>query len=381
MWDEFHALLTFSHRSEDLRSMKITRSRVLVGGWVCLLMVVWLASGCGSRESPSEPGITFTKIPPAAQGGRERTDTIAGKVSIARAGQHIVVYARSGPWWVQPWPSSPLIDIQSNSTWSTSTHLGFEYAALLVEPGYQPAPTMDVLPAKGGAVAVVTSVKGSGPIELAPTKSLHFSGYDWVVRTIASDRGGLNNLYSGENAWVDDHGAMHLKITKKDGRWSCAEVKLNRSLGYGTYIATVRDVTKLDPAAVFSLTTFDDWAGEQHYREMDVEDARWGDAQSKTNAQFGIQPFYVPGNVYTFSTPAGALTHSLRWESGRATFKTVKGSALRPGAQTVAEHVFTSGVPSAGQETFQLLFYVVAGEKSPMQNENEVVVEKFEYLP
>jgi hypothetical protein len=71
----------------------------------------------------------------------------------------------------------------------------------------------------------------------------------------------------------------------------------------------------------------------------------------------------------------------LRWESGRATFKTVKGSALRPGAQTVAEHVFTSGVPSAGQETFQLLFYVVASEKSPMQNENEVVVEKFEYLP
>jgi hypothetical protein len=27
------------------------------------------------------------------------------------------------------------------------------------------------------------------------------------------------------------------------------------------------------------------------------------------------------------------------------------------------------------------LFYVVASDKSPLQNENEVVVEKFEYLP
>jgi hypothetical protein len=38
-------------------------------------------------------------------------------------------------------------------------------------------------------------------------------------------------------------------------------------------------------------------------------------------------------------------------------------------------------VPTSGQEKIQFLFYVVASEKSPLQNENEVVVEKFEYLP
>jgi hypothetical protein len=43
--------------------------------------------------------------------------------------------------------------------------------------------------------------------------------------------------------------------------------------------------------------------------------------------------------------------------------------------------VFTFGVPTPGQETFQLLFYVVASEKSPLKKENEVVIEKFEYLP
>jgi hypothetical protein len=346
-----------------------------------MVVVSSLLCGCRPRQEKIEPSIEFSKIPPAAQGGRERVDTISGRVTGARRDQQIVVYARSGPWWVQPWPDHPQLPIRSDSTWSTPTHLGFEYAALLVEPGYQPAPTMDVLPAVGGAVVAVISVKGSGATVLAPTKPLHFSGYDWQVRTIASDRGGLNNLYGGENAWVDDSGAMHLRITKKGGRWSCAEVVMSRSLGYGTYVVTVRDVSHLEPAVVFSTTTFDDWAGDLHYREMDVELSRWGDTSSKTNAQYGIQPFFVPGNEAPFVAPGGTLTHSFHWESGRASFKTVRGASLRPGAPVVAEHEFTAGVPPPGTETFQFLFYVVASDKSPLQNENEVVVEKFEYLP
>ena len=149
------------------------------------------------------------------QGGREKVDTISGRVTGARSGQQIVVYARSGPWWVQPWPTAPFIPIQSDSSWSTQTHMGFEYAALLVEPGYQPSPTMDVLPPQGGPIVAIAAVKGVGPIARAPTKPVHFSGYDWKVRTIASDRGGLNNLYDGDNVWTDDRGAMHLRIKKK----------------------------------------------------------------------------------------------------------------------------------------------------------------------
>jgi hypothetical protein len=346
-----------------------------------LCILCFLVCGCRAGQARREPSIKLSKIPPAAQGGRERVDTIAGRVVGARPGQHIVVYARSGPWWVQPWPEQALIPIRSDSTWSTSTHLGFEYAALLVDPGYNPPPTMDVAPAQGGAIVAVDIVKGVGTVALAPIKPLHFSGYDWKVRTIASDRGGLNNLYDGDNAWTDDGGAMHLRIKKRDSKWSCAEVVLTRSLGYGTYIAVVRDISRLEPAAVLSMTTFDDWAGEQHYREMDVEISQWGDAGNKKNAQYGIQPFYVPGNVAPFVAPSGTLTHSLHWESGRASFKTVRGSSMETAARVVSEHVFTSGIPSAGQETLQFLFYVIASDKNPLQKENEVVVEKFEYLP
>ena len=308
-------------------------------------------------------------------------DTISGRVVGARPGQQIVIYARSGPWWVQPWPDRPLIPVRADSTWSTETHLGFEYAALLVDHDYHPPPTIDVAPTQGGSVALVKIVKGLGEPQFAPTKPLHFSGYDWKVRTIESDRGGMNNLYSGDNAWVDSEGALHLRIAKQQDQWSCAEVVLDRSLGYGDYVVTVRGASKFEPAAVLSMTTFDDSGGDQYYREMDVEMGRWGNAVSKTNAQYGIQPFYIPGNVFAFNIPDGTLTHSMKWESGRVSFKTWRGVSISPSNSVVAEHEFTSGIPSPGQERLQLLFYVVPSERHPMQQGNEVVIERFQYFP
>ena len=346
-----------------------------------LILSCILLSGCHSRQGQQQSFIEFTKIPPAAQGGRERVDTIAGRANGFRPGQKIVIYAHSGPWWVQPWPDQALIPIRADSTWSTSTHLGFDYAALLVDPGFRPPPTLDVTPTQGGSVISLAIVKGSGTAQLAPTKPLKFSGYDWQVRTIASDRGGTNNLYDPENAWTDSSGALHLQIKKKSGRWSCAEVVLNRSLGYGTYAVTVQDASHLEPAAVFSINTFDDWGGDQHYREMDVEVSHWGNPANKNDAQYGIQPFYVPGNVSPFKMPSGTLTHTMRWESGRVSFKTVRGASATGEGPSVSEHQFTSGVPTPGQEKVQLFFYVVASDKSPLQKGGEVVVEKFEYFP
>jgi len=102
---------------------------------LALIFACILLGGCHSQKGKQGPSIEFTKIPPAAQGGRERVDTIAGRVKGYRPGEQIVIYAHSGPWWVQPWPDQALIPVQADSTGSSPTHLGFEYAALLVEPG------------------------------------------------------------------------------------------------------------------------------------------------------------------------------------------------------------------------------------------------------
>src|ERR1700744_842642 len=151
------------------------RSHPRFGSLHLLLLCAAFLSGCRAQAPPRDPVVEFTKIPPAAQGGRERVDQVAGHVTGARPGQQIVVYARSGPWWVQPWPDKPFISINADSTWSTPTHLGFEYAALLVEPGFRPPPTVDTAPAAGGHVIAVTIAKGIGTAQLAPTKPLKFS--------------------------------------------------------------------------------------------------------------------------------------------------------------------------------------------------------------
>jgi hypothetical protein len=364
--------------------MAANRTKTACLVWRPLSAVVFLSAvalvACRS-EKPQTPSISFTKIPPAAQGGRERVDTISGRVSNARAGQQIVIYAHSGQWWVQPWPEHPFIPIKADSTWSTETHLGFDYAALLVDPDYHPLPTTDAAPTEGGSVALVAIVKGLGTPQLAPTGSLRFSGYDWGVRMAASDKGGTNNLYDPENAWTDASGTLHMQIKKKSGGWSCAEIFLNRSLGYGTYSVTVRDTSHLEPAAAFSMFTFDESASEQRFREMDVEVHGRSNAANKTNAEYAIQPFYSPGNKFSFDTPSGTLTYVLRWEPGHATFKTFRGRSAGAGAQLVFEHDFTFAIPEPGQAKLRLIFFVVASDNGPIQKPSEVVVERFEYLP
>jgi histidine kinase/histidine kinase/DNA gyrase B/HSP90-like ATPase len=119
-----------------------------------------LLAGCGGRNANPGPSIEFTKVPLAGHGGPDRLDTIEGRVVGARPGQQIVLFARWGPWWVQPLADQPFTPIQPDSKWKNSTHFGTEYAALLVEPGYRPQPTMEVLPREGSGVAVVAIIKG-----------------------------------------------------------------------------------------------------------------------------------------------------------------------------------------------------------------------------
>lgn len=122
---------------------------------VCLLL-----SACHPRQERTGPFIEFTKVPRAAEGNPYRLVTIEGRVSGARPGQQIVLYARSGAWWVQPLADQSYTRIQPDSTWKNSTHPGTEYAALLVDPSYHPPAITIVLPGVSGPVAAVAAVKG-----------------------------------------------------------------------------------------------------------------------------------------------------------------------------------------------------------------------------
>ena len=80
----------------------------------------------------------------------------------AAPGQRIVLYARSGHWWVQPLTVQPFTTVQPDGTWENTTHLGTEYAALLVDSAFRPPDTTEALPKPGGSVIAVATVKGTG---------------------------------------------------------------------------------------------------------------------------------------------------------------------------------------------------------------------------
>ena len=129
--------------------------------WILFLFVAGLSlTGCHSRSSTQGPSIEFTGVPLAGEGGPDKLDTIEGRVSQARPGQKIVLFARWGPWWVQPLADQPFTTIQPDSTWRNSTHFGTEYAAALVDSEYQPKPIMDALPSEGAGVIVVKVTRG-----------------------------------------------------------------------------------------------------------------------------------------------------------------------------------------------------------------------------
>ena len=73
------------------------------------------------------------------------------------------------------------------------------------------------------------------------------------------------------------------------------------------------DVSRLEPAAVFALFTWDE---DGPTREMDIEISRWGEPADK-NAQYVIQPYVVPANTVRFTAPEGTLTYRIDWQPGK----------------------------------------------------------------
>ena len=167
-------------------------------------LVCLFVSSC--RAPDVAPSIEFTTIPKADVGGPGVLAAVTGRVTGARPNQRIVLFTKSDEgWWVQPFRSRPFTDIERDSTWKSSIHLGQEYAALLVDADYRPPATAQSLPEPGGGVVAVARVGGAGKYLPPAPKTLSFSGYDWLVRQTQNDRHGMND-YDGRNVWVDDQG-------------------------------------------------------------------------------------------------------------------------------------------------------------------------------
>jgi hypothetical protein len=214
---------------------------------------------------------------------------------------------------------------------------------------------------------------------------LQFSGYDWVVKSSDRPVGPGPNYFSdgGDNVALDERGRLHLRITRRDGRWYCAEVVSAQSFGYGTYrfyLDTAAD--DLDAQAVLGMFTWSDDPAYNH-REIDVEISRWGKADDK-DAQFVVQPYTRLRNIVRFQIPSGlqSSTHSFTWKPDEVSFQSLKGQSTAPPdpASFIEQHSFTQGVPRAGGENARINLWLLAGHPPADGKEAEVVISKFEFV-
>jgi hypothetical protein len=113
------------------------------------------------QHRSSDVQIAIDTIPPADQGGPDThadiTGRVIGKVSPSCM---VAVYARAyGEWYIQP-QAGFMHPITTSNTWSTWTHTGTRYAALLVRPDFEPLMRLDMLPQTNDYVLALEIVDG-----------------------------------------------------------------------------------------------------------------------------------------------------------------------------------------------------------------------------
>lgn len=218
----------------------------------------------------------------------------------------------------------------------------------------------------------------AAPSRLAPGY-LTFSDYRWRVIEYAEPRGPGPTLFDRRNAYLDSEGRLVLETSYRDGRWTGAQLFLDRSLGYGSYELVLAPMARfLDDTAVLGFYTWDEdpaWAN----RELDIELARWGISDAP-NLNFVVQPAEgrpERAGLAEFDFSA-RTTLRFEWTAGRVRFhaENERGSVAWefPGP-IMAPNPF--GVPPRGRERVGLNLWLFGGRDPALAD--RVVIESFAF--
>ena len=146
------------------------------------------------------------------------------------------------------------------------------------------------------------------PASVWAAAELSFAGYQWQVKD-GYDYPGKNH-WSSRQAWVDEAGALHLRLEKR-GLWYCAEVISREYFSYGRFsFQVIGELDRLDPQVVLGLFLYHPASLE----EADVEVARWGRAQNP-NGLFGLyRQERHDAQPFRFVLPEGTYsTYQIEW--------------------------------------------------------------------
>lgn len=225
---------------------------------------------------------------------------------------------------------------------------------------------------------------------------ISFSGYEWIVKSsVSRDDPGPNYFSdSNENAWVDDQGQLHLKITHKDDRWYCAEVISKKSFGYGKYTFHLANkVDQFNENVVVGLFTWNEDDPAYYHREIDIEFSKFG--TEADNSQYGLIPDKAEQGAVTWDyweknyarrfnliLDENLSIHSFVWQNESIMFQSISGF-LSPklAASPLIESWNYTGkdIPKPGNENARINLWLYQGIPPSDNNEAEIIIKKFEF--
>lgn len=217
---------------------------------------------------------------------------------------------------------------------------------------------------------------------------IQFSGYEWIVRD-----GGLSgpgpNKWSGSNVWLDDEGNLHLKITRTNNGWYCAEVTTTQRFGFGTYqFQVIGQIDQLDPNVVFGLFNYPTSdVGPDGTNEIDIEYAHWG------NAEWPIGNFTVwhPQTGITQTSESFPVelsgtytTHRFNWDSQQIFFQSLHGHQDN-NENEIASWLFKPDEPlkyiPQQAMPIHINLWLFEGKTPTDGNEVEIILHSFTFTP
>lgn len=299
----------------------------------------------------------------------------------------IAVYIYKNGWFNKPYWHPAVTSIKPDGTFECdiTTESGDEFAnkiaIFVISENFKP-------PLLSGEKELPNKLFRSSYYNIILQREvIEFSGYKWIISSSRVPIGPGPNYFTNNpsDIYVDNEGRLHLKISYRDGKWHSSAVILSQYLGYGTYIFYLSSRFDLfDKNTVVGLFTWDNNAPEDNYREIDIEFSRWG-IDNYENTQFVVQPSGKPGNIFRFNIKLDGekinTMHLFRWTEKSILFQSYYGHKKEK-ENLIKEWLYKGkDIPSTGGERVMINFWLVDGKSPSDQNEAEVVIDKFEFIP
>jgi len=233
-----------------------------------------------------------------------------------------------------------------------------------------------------GAVPAEATCPSSCPAPATWTQPFSFAGLVWERKSGCGGPG--PNCWAPENAELVPGEGVHLRLTRRMGKWYAGEIRTVAPVPCGSYSAyLVGRTDTLDPNVVLGYFLYDDDAGETTEPcpdELDMESSRFGDSTAP-NGHFVSYAAGLCGPAdlasYSYALEGSYTTHQIDWAPGSVNFRMLHGHrcAAEQPAYLIGERSFASPlVPGEGGLRLHVNLWAFAGNPPTDQQDVEIVI-------